>query len=318
MNTVYDDKWIKKTNAMIMKYPHYYLREFKNFNTRLSQRTLHNYVRYIITFLNTINKSIKEIGFDDYTEYMASIRKSTPSNQIVAYSALKKYSHYLAVSGKVEKDYMNMIDRPNAIERQETIAKRSKGFLTKDEISQYIQNVKNSTGYREAKYWKERDLFLIQLFLTTGIRESGIWKLDVSDIDFEKKELTTTEKRGKVRVYPLSDTVIESCKAWLVERKRRANSKETALFVSETGFRLSTERMIVIIHSYARNINGKNITPHKLRATYGTQVYEATKDIYLTQQCMGHSSPKTTELYVRGQDSKNMNVAAGIMNNLIV
>lgn len=317
MNTVYDDKWIKKSNNLIAKYPNYYLREFKNFNTKLSYRTLHNYIRYISAFLNNSKKDITEIGFDDYTEYMASIRNSTPSNQIVAYSALKKYSKYLYASGKTAKDYMDSIERPNATERQETITKRAKGYLTKEEITQYINNVKNSTGYREAKYWKERDLCLVQLFLVTGIRESGIWKLDVNDINFENKELITTEKRGKVRTYPLSDNVLESCRVWLIERRRRARANETALFVSENGGRLSTERMRDIIHSYARDIKGKNITPHKLRATYGTQVFDATRDIYLTQIAMGHSSPHTTELYIRGQDDNNMNVAANVMSNLI-
>ena len=69
------------------------------------------------------------------------------------------------------------------------------------------------------------------------------------------------------------------------------------------------------MNKYSSNIKGKHITPHKLRATYGTQLYNATGDIYFVQECMGHSNPKTTEIYIR--DTKNTTKkASDIMKNL--
>jgi integrase len=313
---VYDEKWQKNLMELIVKHPNYYLREFVNFNTKLAYKSLHGYVYAIIRFMDDIRKPVRNIGFDDYTNYMASIREMSPSGQIVIYSALKKYSKYLYVSGKTDKDYMESIERPNATERQSTISKREKGFLSDEEIPKYLQNVRNAVGYREAKYWKERDMLLVQLFLNTGLRCSGVWKLDVSDIDFENHMLTTTEKRGKVKSYVLTDELIDLINEWLEARDSRAIKGEEALFVSERGTRLSIERIAEIIHAYASNIDGKNITPHKLRATFGTQVYSATKDIYLTQTAMGHKSPQTTELYIRGQANKSMMVAADIMRNI--
>lgn len=70
------------------------------------------------------------------------------------------------------------------------------------------------------------------------------------------------------------------------------------------------------VNKYSITIKGKHITPHKLRATYGTQLYNITKDIYFVQQCMGHSNPKTTELYVR-EDNKDRKKASDIMSGLI-
>jgi len=316
MNNVFDETWKAKLDDVINKYPYYYLREFANFNTNLAYRTLHAYVFAIAKFMEFYNKPVREIGFDEYTSYMANIREMSPSAQIVIYSALKKYSKYLFVSGKTIKDHMENIVRPNATERQSTISKREKGFLSDDEIPKFLENVKNSNGYREAKYWKERDMLLVQLFLNTGLRCSGVWKLDVSDVDLNDHTLITTEKRGKVKIYPLSDELIQLMYDWLKERTRRANDDETALFVSEKGTRLSTDRIAEIIHSYAGNIIGKNITPHKLRATFGTQVYNATGDIYLTQTAMGHKSPTTTELYIRGQENKSMMTAADVMRKV--
>ena len=73
------------------------------------------------------------------------------------------------------------------------------------------------------------------------------------------------------------------------------------------------------LHHYflSVNIDGKNITPHKLRATYGTQLYEKTGDLYMVQECMGHSSPKTTELYIRGKKSEFAKTASEIMSKVI-
>lgn len=71
-----------------------------------------------------------------------------------------------------------------------------------------------------------------------------------------------------------------------------------------------------IVEKYACNIEGKHITPHKLRATYGTQLYAATKDLYFVQSCMGHSNPATTELYIRGQKNSSRQTASELMSNI--
>ena len=315
-NLLYEKKWKDNVYKLAQENPRFYLSGFVNFNINLAYKTLNNYLLYLIRFCKGLNKRVEKVNFDDFTAYLNSLRDSTPSNQVVAYSALKKFSKYLFVSGKTKTDFMLSIERPNATERQTTIDKRQKGFLTQDEISFYLKNINESTGYKEAKMWKDRDLFLIMLFLNTGLRCSGIWKLDLDDIDVQNCTLTTTEKRGKVRTYPLNNTIITLYNNWIEKRKIRAALGEVALFVSENGHRLSTKRMIEIIHSYAHDINGKNITPHKLRATFGTQVYNATGDIYLTQVAMGHSTPKTTELYIRGADNKNMNIASDVMAKL--
>jgi len=310
-NNVYDEYWKRRVNDVIDKNPNIYLKEFKNYNTKLSYRTMFNYSLYIIRFCESIKKNISDVTIDDFTNYLAETRDTSPSNQVVAYAALKKYNKYLYASGKVKNDYMSMIDRPSAMERQSTIEKREKGFLNKSEIGIMINSVKEDNA------WAERDLFLIELFLSTGLRLSGVWKLSVDDINTEAKILTTTEKRGKVRTYPLSDSLIKLFNDWLTVRKQYVKQGEKALFISKYGTRISTVQMQKIVKRNATKIKGKCISPHKLRATYGTQVYNATKDLYLTQKCMGHTSPKTTELYIRGQENNNMNTALDIMTKIL-
>ena len=112
----------------------------------------------------------------------------------------------------------------------------------------------------------------------------------------------------------MSDGVLDLARRWLHDRSAKGVSKnEKALFISSRLGRMHVNSISNVVSKYAKGVKNINFSPHKLRATYGTQLYDKTKDIYLVQQCMGHSSPKTSELYVRGQKNSSRERAADIM-----
>lgn len=294
--------------------------------TDKSLSSIYQYLKMAQNMLDYLGKEPSELTFDDYISYMAysSVKPDgtpkTSSFAIGQYHALKNYSTYLYDSGIANKNYMASIKRPKSIESQVTIEKREKGFLTKEELKIYLNAVKNGVGTDNAKAcqqkMKERDLAIIMVFLTTGIRKSAMVKLDVSNIDFQERVLWVTDKGSKVKAYKLNDATIEALLHWIAVRKFIFPDCETdALFLTKYGLRLKGDGIKQIVMKYAVDINGKHITPHKLRATYGTQLYEATKDIYFVQRAMGHSSPSTTERYVRGQQNVTKQ-ASDIMGNL--
>lgn len=298
-----------------------YLDGFRHFINKNANTTVYNYVRHVCSFMNFCNKNIENLELDDFTKYFSSIKNTTSSNQIVAYTALKKFSTYLSASGKNTSDFMRYIERPKFKESKETVDKRNVGYLKKKEIKKYISNINHGVGTKKAinrqKDWKERDLLIVLLFLNTGMRCSALCKLDIDNIDIEKRQLYTIDKGNITQEYDLSEEIMSYVVKWLNKRTYLlGDSKETALFISNRKERLSQLSISNIVNKYATNIPGKNITPHKLRATYGTQLYEATGDLYFTQKCMGHSNPKTTELYIRGQKEKNREKASIIMSEL--
>ena len=317
-NQLLDNRFINKSENIIKQFGEEYgLLGFCNYANSLSWQSRFNYLKIIKDFYNTVKKKPNELKLDDFTMFFNYRYKKSPSQQGVVYSALKKYTKYLFVSKRINENYMDLIDRPKLIESQETIKKRENGFLTKKEIKILIDNVKNGVGTQREDLMKTRNSLIIMLFLNTGMRLAAIWKLDVSDIDIKNHTLINTEKRGKVREFALSDEIIELLNKWLAERDViLKGKKEAALFISEKHNRLSYEAIGDMVKKYTACILGKNISPHKLRATYGTQIYEATKDIYFTQQAMGHSNPGTTQLYVRGQQKEIMNKSADIMRKL--
>lgn len=306
------------------------LEGFYYFISEKSNDTIYNYLLKIEDFLIQSKKNPEELNFDDFTRHMLKAKRtktgktSTASYRVVTYQALKLYGKYLVVKGILNSNPMDMIERPSAKDSQETIEKRERGFLSEDEIKQYLNAVKtgvgNSSSRKKQKRWRERDLAIITLLLTTGMRCSALYKIDVNDIDFENQKLLVTDKGSKVKEYRLANDVLNNLRNWVTKRNMLMSVEEqnatNALFISHRRTRITTNAISDIVSKYAVAIEGKNITPHKLRATYGTQLYNATKDIYFVQECMSHASPTTTERYIRGQKNKTEEASA-IMGALI-
>lgn len=319
----YTNNLIEKCEKVIQKNPDIKcLDDFYNFMFQKEKSTVYAYLNNVVRFLRTVNKEAEELRLNDYTKYMNSISQKTPSYQIAVYSSLKKFSSFLYETELSAKNYMNAIERPDATERDDTIDKREIGYLNKNEIHDYINQVDLGAGTTNAiarqKEWKERDELIILLFLNTGVRCSALYKLDITSIDFEKKLVVFRDKGNKRNEVYLSNNILEKALSWLKKREILTIGYEQndALFISNRRTRLTQLAISNIVNKYAENIKGKHITPHKLRATYGTQLYDETKDLFFVQNCMNHSNPKTTELYIRGKKEINKKKSCEIMNSL--
>lgn len=322
---VYEERYRRKTENVIQNNSgKSYLKGFYNYmsSSRLSCSTKYDYVNYVVAFMNTNGKNVEDLELDDYTEFLTGLNNMTSSYQISVYSGLKKFATYLVASRKTTYNPMEQIARPKHKEKEETIAKREKGYLEKKEISKYITSVKSGTGTSRAiarqEQWRERDLLIILIFLNTGMRCSALYKLDVNSIDLQNKMLIANDKGDNVRTYILSDNLVDSIINWLYKREQILDGvKENALFISNQHTRMDQSSIYRVVNKYANGIKDKHITPHKLRATYGTQLLKETRDIYFVQECMGHSNPATTELYIRGQSKDNESRACDIMSKII-
>ena len=303
-----------------------YLSTFVNYlmASEKSYSTIFNYIFHIADFLNELNKPIEEITMDDYTSYMLKHEELTSSYRIVKYTAISSFSKYLFCTEKIRKDFMANVARPKFIETQKTVEKREKGFLTANEIQQLLRNIENGIGNEKSLWfqheYRARDMAIVMVFLTTGIRESALCNMDVEDIDFENNMIIVTDKGDKVNTHIIPSETKKILKIWLEKRTeiltKAKRTKETALFISNEKKRISVGAVRNIVKKYSSTITGKNITPHKLRATYATMLYNATKDIEFVRGQMNHSSVVTTQRYIRGNGKANKQKAADIMSEL--
>lgn len=323
-NQELDRKTLSRINNLIDGEPEV-IRGFSYFLNNSSLVTRYTYLTYVVNFIHSINKDASELTFNDFLFYMDKIKfkedgsQTTQSYQISVYSALKKFSEYLFASKIINDHYMQHVHRPKAYDSQKTIEKRSKGYLNVDEIKNVLNAVddNNVNAYRQSgRRTNLRDKLIIKTLLTTGMRCTALVKLDKSGVDFSNNLIITTDKNNKVKEYEMPQSYMDDLKVWITMRDDVANKDTDALFVTKFGKRMTQESVSKVTLKYSRGVKGKHITPHKLRATYGTQLYNQTGDIYFVQECMGHNSPKTTELYIRGNKNRTKE-AASIINNII-
>ena len=175
--------------------------------------------------------------------------------------------------------------------------------LDKDEISDLLDEVesgKNLTKQQKAYHEKNkiRDLAILTLLLGTGIRVSECVGLDINDVDFKNHGIRIIRKGGNQVVVYFGDEVEDALFNYLRERSAIVPlpGHEDALFLSIQKKRISVHAVEELVKKYAGHITHlKKITPHKLRSTYGTQLYKTTGDIYLVADVLGHSDVNTTK-----------------------
>jgi len=145
---------------------------------------------------------------------------------------------------------------------------------------------------------KVRDLALLSLFLGTGIRISELVGLNVDDIDFMTNAFIVTRKGGNRTILYFSDEVGATLYDYVIQRNsnKKIPSTEKALFISLQNKRMSVRAVQNLVKKYAGIASPlKKITPHKLRSTFGTNLYRETGDIYLVADCLGHKDVNITK-----------------------
>lgn len=323
-----DEKYNMLTNNLCETHPKYsFLKGFvcSLISAKNSKRTIYYYMVHIIDFLDSTNKPVEEITLDDYNIYIVKFEKSSSSYLIVKYSAINKFARYMFITNKISKNFMEYATRPKYKEKQEQIQKREKGYLTPSEIQIVITNIEHSIKNGKAIWFQDeyrtRDMALVLMLLTTGMRTIALQNLDIDDLNLEEGIVIVTDKEDKVNIHQMPEQTITVLKKWMIKREallKEANKEnETALFISNRKTRISYSTIKQIVQKYCSTITGKNITPHKLRATYGTMLYNKTHDIEFVRKQMNHSNIATTQRYIRGTGKDERQKAANIMGDIL-
>ena len=174
--------------------------------------------------------------------------------------------------------------------------------LDSDEISTMLDVVDTGMGLseRQQRYQENtriRDLAMVSLFLGTGIRVSELVGIDMDDVNFDDLSFVVTRKGGARVILYFSEEVAGYLYDYYRMRQADPDLKnEPALFLSLQKKRITTRAVENIIKKYSAVATPlKHITPHKLRSTFGTQLYRNTGDIYVVADVLGHKDVNTTK-----------------------
>ncbi len=193
--------------------------------------------------------------------------------------------------------------------------------LDVNEVAQFLDNVEsgnkltNQQLKRHGKL-KCRDLALLTLMLGTGIRVSECVGLDINDVDFDNDRIKVVRKGGTESFVYFGEEVREALLDYMEERKNLTPEEghENALFISSRNKRLCVRSVEVLVKKYASTVTTiKHITPHKLRSTYGTNLYQESKDIYLVADVLGHKDVNTTRKHYAEIVDENKRQARNIV-----
>lgn len=337
-NEYYTDKIFELTEKMPG-----YVRRFANeylVTRNKAPRTVCGYVGDLLVFYtflqNTRGISVEEATVDylasltaddmqDYMTYLMSYRKRDPHTQKLVkvtnkapsrarkLSSLRALYKYLVSHNYLDKNVAELIDMPK-IEEKPVV------YLQKDEVTDVLQGAETGealtdTQNRIAKKQHFRDLAILTLLLNTGIRVSEMVGIDLQDIDWKEKRIRIFRKGRKEQYVYMNELVVDALRDYIeYERKPGPEDEEQkALFLSRKKGRLSVRAAERLVQKYtASTVPLKKISPHKLRSTFATNLYEETGDIYITSDALGHSSLETVKKYTNLSDERRRQAADAI------
>ena len=194
--------------------------------------------------------------------------------------------------------------------------------LDQDETAALLEYMEHCgdelTGQKKRYYEKTklRDIAIVTLLLGTGIRVSECVGLDILDVDFKNNGIRIIRKGGNEMVVYFGSEVEQARRTYLEERKNAVtlHGHEQALFLSTQHKRIGIQAVENMVKKYTSGIIAtKKITPHKLRSTYGTALYQRTGDIYLVAEVLGHKDVNTTRKHYAAMSDEKRRMAARVV-----
>lgn len=191
--------------------------------------------------------------------------------------------------------------------------------LTQQEMNRMLAQAETGEGLTQhqqhyQKLTAKRDYALLSLFLGTGIRVSECVGINISDVNLEDNAFLVTRKGGNQVVLYFPPEVATALADYMEERKHidALPGHEDALFLSMQKRRMTQRAVQLLVKKYAAIAAPlkPRISPHKLRSTFATNLYNATGDIYLVADVLGHSSVDTTRKHYADMTDARRRMAA--------
>ncbi len=306
----------------------YYVREFIiGIQLRTSTLTRLNYVYDLRIFFDYLtknvftNKKINQIELSDletlhafdielYLDYLSSYEFNGKKYQCGERAkerklcSLRSFFKYFFNKDRLSSNICTKVDLPKKHEKP--IIR-----LETDEVVKLLDRVDSTNltdiSKRENAYHditRVRDCAILTLFLGTGIRISELVGLNQEDFDFSQGCFNVTRKGGSKSVLYFTDEIASALLSYCAWQQDQIDSKtpfgnkiasQNAMFYSMQGKRISVRAVENLVKKYAQAVTPlKKITPHKLRSTFGTELYRNTQDIYAVAAVLGHKDINTT------------------------
>lgn len=275
----------------------------------------------IVDFPISILDKLTRMDIEEYLEYITLYQKdgkdisNDERGKSRKLASLRSFYNYFFQNEMIEKNPAALVPLPKRHEKEIIRLEPNEVAILLDQVEAGSKLTKKELEYHQKT--KVRDIALLTLLLGTGIRVSECVGLDITDINFDVGGIKIRRKGGYEAIIYFGDEVETALLDYLEQREHiiPAEGHENALFLSLQNRRMAVRSVENLVKKYASRVTTlKKITPHKLRSTYGTTLYQETGDIYLVADVLGHKDVNTTRKHYAALEDERRRRAANAVH----
>ncbi|NDH70682.1 MAG: tyrosine recombinase XerC [Proteobacteria bacterium] len=263
-----------------------YISDVKN----LSQNTSSSYARD----LYKLSKYLKSTNINHYNQiddgtcsaWLGSLYalEQNPRSIQRHLSSAKGFFKFLKKNLLIESSPFELVTAPKA-------ANYLPEVLSPEDVSQLL-------NFKPSDSLEIRDLAIIELMYSSGLRVSEAANVNLDDFEEEKSFLRVFGKGSKTRLVPIGRYAKDAIGNWIIERAKFSN-ESNALFINLKGTRLTVRSIQLRLKRMATKQGLPPVHPHMLRHSFATHMLESSGDLRTIQELLGHSSLSTTQIYTK-------------------
>lgn len=253
---------------------------------------------------------------DDISKDVSKKYKNKESGIMRKLSSLRSLFGYLFRMGRIPGNTAELVPLPK-------LPSKPILYMENSEVEIMMDIILNGTGLSDKqkdfnKINSIRDYAIVMLFLGTGMRISELIGINLDDLDLNINAVLITRKGGNSEILYFPDQVAKALSDYIELRSNLdiQDGHENALFLSLQRKRISARAVQNLVKKYATLAAPlkKRLSPHKLRSTYATNLYQNTGDIYLVADALGHSDVNTTRKHYAAMSDEHRRQAAEFIN----
>jgi integrase/recombinase XerC len=243
-----------------------------------SPRTLKAYREALAAFRAQSKTPWKKCKSDDFRNYLFALMKREQARSYVRlqFSALRSFYRFLMERKKMRHDPVREVQLPKTDKKLPLV-------LTRQQIEELLAAPLKVPKNRAAPVWMPlRDVAIMELFYSSGLRLSELTALDVADVDLYTESVRVFGKGRKERVCPVGAPALEAIQRY----RAAANVHAGPLFINSRRKRISTRSIWLILKRYLRHTSIPiSISPHKLRHSFATHMLTGAPTCAVSRPC---------------------------------
>ncbi len=263
------------------------------YERQLSAHTLDSYARDLRRFSQHLDElsviNLNEVTESHISSYVAQRHRRQISARSIQreLSAIRSFFNFLITEQQLKINPAREVRAPK-------MGRKLPKTLDVDQMQHFL-------AITETTPIAIRDIAILELFYSSGLRLSELVNLDLAQLDLGQGLVTVTGKGDKMRIVPVGKQAIAAIKAWLKVRNKKASDPagpNSALFLNQTGKRLSARSVQQRMRYWAqKQAMPAHIHPHMLRHSFASHMLESSGDLRAVQELLGHSDLNTTQIY---------------------